>query len=732
LLVAIACTLSGCSQYASDMKKAAGQELAGDYAGALALYDRAVPKIPQDRFAERSQGFLRLGECLLRLERMTDAFNSFQRALELDPNNLEARRRVAELLIASGHPEYALEHADYILARDPRDASGLALLGAAAAAQGDQQRAEKYYRDTLSVDPARLNISLALVEMLQRLDRTDEARAVLLASTAAVPANPMPWLALGRLEEQEGRIAAAESAYRSAVRTQDSDEANRRLAQFLQRIGRIGEAQSVLQHLDERQPKLPPALADLQLNLGKAEEALAIYGRRLSAMLATDAEITEQRRVLVRMIESQLEEGGNHKYARSLLRQGVGTLEPSTQAALEAEIALHEHDIAEADRKSALAVDLSAAGDPSALYVRGLALYQQKSFTEARSMWSRALSVDPLHVPALTMMARAHLEAGQPVEAEKYIVPVIREEPANLKGLLLYGRILLAQGRREPARAIAQRAATVAQDRAEPLVLLGDVSVQQGSLARALVEFQKAVLIAPDNAQALDGLLRVYRAGKFTRYALRKLERVADAPPRSATLHEIAGRLYAEKGWKDDAIRALKRAIEIDAQRASAAIALTETYSEHGDLRSAAEVAIHSAPLNRTSPASTSLLAALESDSRQALSESERNYEMAVLRGEESGIAANNLAWLYAAQGRKLDRALELAVSARAKHPQDPAVLDTLGFVQLRRGEYSAAVETLQEAENLSDAVNRASIQAHLAEAYSRAGLHSRPDAISK
>jgi tetratricopeptide (TPR) repeat protein len=214
---------------------------------------------------------------------------------------------------------------------------------------------------------------------------------------------------------------------------------------------------------------------------------------------------------------------------------------------------------------------------------------------------------------------------------------------------------------------------------------------------------------------------------------LRKLERVAEAPPRSATLYEIAGRLYAENGWKTDAVRALKRAIQIDAQRASATVALTQTYSGAGDLRSAAEVALNSAPLNRISPGSTSLLAALEAESRRALSESEEDYELAVQRGETTGIAANNLAWIYAEQGKKLDRALELALSARAKDPENAAMLDTLGYVRLKRGEYTEAVEALKQAERLSDAATRTSIRAHLREAYTKAGIQSSGDAgVSK
>jgi tetratricopeptide (TPR) repeat protein len=85
---------------------------------------------------------------------------------------------------------------------------------------------------------------------------------------------------------------------------------------------------------------------------------------------------------------------------------------------------------------------------------------------------------------------------------------------------------------------------------------------------------------------------------------------------------------------------------------------------------------------------------------------------------------------MYAQNGIKLDRALELAQLARRLAPRDPAVLDTMGVVQLKRREYSQAVETLKQAVELaaSNAGKQPApellqeLKLHLAEAYLRSG----------
>ena len=63
--------------------------------------------------------------------------------------------------------------------------------------------------------------------------------------------------------------------------------------------------------------------------------------------------------------------------------------------------------------------------------------------------------------------------------------------------------------------------------------------------------------------------------------------------------------------------------------------------------------------------------------------------------------ARNDLAWILAQQGRELDYALELAEGA-ARNTPTPEMLDTLGFVQLQRGDPTAAVTSFEESLRLS------------------------------
>jgi Flp pilus assembly protein TadD len=82
--------------------------------------------------------------------------------------------------------------------------------------------------------------------------------------------------------------------------------------------------------------------------------------------------------------------------------------------------------------------------------------------------------------------------------------------------------------------------------------------------------------------------------------------------------------------------------------------------------------------------------------------------------------AANNLAYLLAERGAEMERALQLAQTAKEVAPDDPRIADTLGWIFYKRGVYQRAVTLLKEsAEKLPD---NPVIQYHLGMAAAKVG----------
>jgi len=272
--------LGGCASVEQQLRRAAQLEQRGDHAAALDAYQDAITRIDANDRTRLAETYVRVGECLWRLERPNDSLNAFERALQLDPMNANAHLRIAEIYITQA-PGRALGGARFVLSLQPNNVEALAVMGAAFASAGEMTQAKQAYHRVLELEPTRVSVAIALADAEYREPNVAEARAVLLHATAAAPRSALPWLTLGRLEEQEGDATAAEEAYRHAVAAEDTAETNLRMAQFLQRNARIGEAEQILRRADSLQPWLPTALPDFEFQSGRVANAMQAYSSAL-------------------------------------------------------------------------------------------------------------------------------------------------------------------------------------------------------------------------------------------------------------------------------------------------------------------------------------------------------------------------------------------------------------------------------------------------------------------
>ena len=728
--------LSGCSSVDRRFRRAAAEEQRGDYVHALADYQDLLLRIdPIDR-PRLSQAYLHVGECFWRLGQPPDALKAFEHAAAAQPMNATAHLRIAEIYVG-GAPDRALEELREVLALEPENPEAISVMGAAYSSAGQFGLARLAYQRALELDPARATVAVALADLQYRQLDPDGARATLKHAADASPRNPVPWLALGRMEEEEGNADAAEESYRHALAVDDTAETNVRLAQFLSRNSRIGEAEKILKHADALQPWLPTALPDFEFQSGRAYRAAQVYSAALQPghLPAAPGAAGAQRAVIAaREIEADLAAPDGARNAKQHLDQYRNELDPATVLVLQAEIALAEGDLVAA-RTAAQGAVQKGSDSAAAHYILGVVRHRSGDADAAQVEWQRALDQDSSFEPARLALAQEELRSGDPKLAEEHVALVLREEPANLNALCLYVRVLTRQKRYDAAGAIAQRAIAADGAAVEPRVVMGDLAIARGNAGGALLDFEQALLLDPSSQEAIDGLVRVYRAGHITRPMLAKMERAAITPPRSVTLMEIAGRLYRDHGWNADAERCFRAALTMEGPHELAATDLARTYAATGDLAQAES----SLALSGADPAI--LLAAFDAQRRNDTAGAIRDYEQVVRRGDTSGIAANNLAWLYAEQHTNLDRALTLAQDALNRLPYNPRVLDTIGFVRMQRREYSEAVKVFQKAFDLArspqsqyrgDPQLVAEVRTHLAEAYRRAGQSDQAAALSE
>lgn len=94
------------------------------------------------------------------------------------------------------------------------------------------------------------------------------------------------------------------------------------------------------------------------------------------------------------------------------------------------------------------------------------------------------------------------------------------------------------------------------------------------------------------------------------------------------------------------------------------------------------------------------------------------HYEWLLGKQPENVVALNNLAWAY--QQAKDKRALETAERAHKLKPDNPAIIDTLGWILVEQGDYKRATALLQKA--VAAAPKAPAIRYHLAQAWLKSG----------
>ena len=249
------------------------------------------------------------------------------------------------------------------------------------------------------------------------------------------------------------------------------------------------------------------------------------------------------------------------------------------------------------------------------------------------------------------------------------------------------------------------RAALEAEpDRVDNLKSLAIARERQGDDAGAGDLYGRMLQIDPEDATASTALGRLAeargdaaQAERLYREAIEKRPGSPEAIWRLAALliergdDQIGEALLSEAPDPPDAILALRvAAIEMDGGRTESAAARLEKGLAKGD------------PPAAFAPAIATIL---EASGRQALAL--RVYESALKQAPDSWELKNGVAWCSAQLGRDLDRALALAQQAALASKGNPAVLDTLASVQLRRGDPKSALATADRGLARADAVSR-------------------------
>ena len=291
--------------------------------------------------------------------------------------------------------------------------------------------------------------------------------------------------------------------------------------------------------------------------------------------------------------------------------------------------------------------------------------------------------------------------------------------PSDYRTSLLLGNIALLRKDLEVAARPYGELIRTAPQNPNGYFRMGLLKNAAGDQQAAIGHFDQALAMDPSMIEAFRQSAQILGEQKRFDEIIARCDahatRVGDSARARAILVSLKGDALQAKGQIALAEKAYRQALALDPDFMPAYYALAEMYLR--DNRADKAIAQYEAALAKN-PRQAGLHTILATiyDQQGQPDKSEQHYRQALEIAPEFAPAANNLAYLLAQKNQNLDEALNYARIAKEQYPNDPGVMDTLGFVYLRKGLVDSAILELEG--SAAKLENNPTVHYHLGLAY--------------
>lgn len=683
---------------------------AGKFEAAVSAYRRAVALDPRDGRLR-----LKLARAHEQAQQWAEAGREAMRSADLLPGDYEAGVLAARLVLAQSRFDDSLTITTALLRNRPDDVDLLLLWSTATArlagpyfalfrlgptggrgdaydractslrppvASANDREAEAVLRRVLALAPGHFQARFALVGLLWATRRADESEALLQALADEFPTNTMANEAAGHFFFARHRPDLGERYLRSAA------------------SGTAAEA---------RAPRL--ALADIYLANGRPLDALTL----LDGVGGPDDDggVIAVRRALATL------NLGRHADALAQLNALIARYPAHAQAlALQSQALLDTHDTngAVAAGRSAVTADPDRFDAHLAL---GRALEALEDLDGAFREYGEALRQDPSAVRLAVKLAQLGLLTDRPRAALVYARQAVGQFPDDRGARLTMVDALTRAGDYKAADFWLAPVLRAPDVPADAHILRAALAAGAGDDAAARAALADALRLAPGSVKALAALVALDLDRRRVVEARVRVDEALDGRPDDPDVLRLAGHVRLAEGDLTGAEAVLRRARVRRPADTDVALLLAQTLA---DLHRPAEARDLLEEVLRRRPSSlvgqTALAGLLEGMGQSH--DAEAIYLRVLGEYPDAVQPAARLAVQLVTVGRHPSIALNLLAVARRTAPDDAAVNDALGWVELHLDRASEAVRHLEIATRRDPA--NATYHYHLGAAYVREG----------
>jgi tetratricopeptide (TPR) repeat protein len=600
---------------------------------------------------------------LIRLKDIDGATQAAQKATEIDPSSSEAVVMLAATQFMQNNSTGALQTLERVTKEHEDDLGVLFLKFDIYNRMGDHPHAETLLRRLVTLHPEESAYRTKLIQFLLADKRQDDAVKELRNAATANPADTNTELELvGLLDTLQGPAAA-----RSEL------------------VARIDAGGRVFPY--------QIALAKFDFAQGKVAESTALLEKLIASSSAAEDSVTA-RSTLAEMYIPQNNIAAAEPLVSDILRADSRNTNGLRLRAL-IHLARNQIDDAITDLRRALNDQPQSpellATLASAYERNGSIELADKAYLDA----TKASNFAPVFGLNYVEFLRRR---GLNPQADNVVMDLANRNPNSIPVLTALAKVKLAQQDWDGAHAIADSIRRLDNKNVVAEMINGAAFSGQKNINGSLAALQNAYDLNPQAVQPMAALVNAYLQSRQTKKAEAFLQSVLKANPRNVQALVLLGSIQITKNDPNQAIKDFEDAIRQQPKVTAGYTALAALYARQNKIDEAMKViraGLQEQPKSFELQLTLAGLMEAKEDYESAIAE----YEMMLKDQPGSLVVANNLASLLA--DRRTDKAsLEKANSLAVllTKSQVPQFVDTIGWIDYRRGNYVAAVSLLESA----------------------------------
>jgi tetratricopeptide (TPR) repeat protein len=664
------------------------------------MYRRALQK--DLRFGD---AYYRLALADIKLAAFGDAVRAFRRAVELEPDNTDAAIKLSDILLVAinqdrDHGEDLMKEvkqlADKILQKDSNSYDGHRIEGQLALLQKDAPGAVKQFELATRAKPGQTDLSLAYFQALLSNQQAPEAEKMGLAVIDKNKNFSPMYDVLYVYYMQNKRVPDAERILQRKV------ENNPQQGNYLVELAahylftkQNDQVDGVMRRLsDEKQfPEghllagdflyfrardFDRARAQYEAGEKASPRDKLVYQKRMVELLTTTGRNQDANQLLATI----LKESPNDSDAvamRAALMLVTGDLKQINQAVNDLQSL-----VAKSPNNHLLRFNLARA------YVA------KNDMDQARLQLEAAIKSRPDFILARDMLSRIYLNKGDYSKALKEADDTIALDKNDMPARLNRSSALMGIGDAQKARQELDSVLAIAPNNPDARYQAGYLAWSEKDYKRAQQVFDDLYKANPKDARGMIGLVETMASQNRMDEAIKLLQDSISRQPERREFRLALANLYVRDQRYDDAVKLLQELLKTDPKSGDLLLRLAETQRRKGDVNAAIETFRQA---SQAAPADTRplLQLGLLMDGTGRRDQAKPIYEQILKIQPDHPIALNNLAFIKAEEGQDLDEALTMAQRARQGLPNSPDVMDTLGWIYLKKNLSDDAIRTFKE-----------------------------------